>query len=96
MAVAKRPAMRRTKPYAERVQKLSVQSVRKHFDAYEDVEWDAPENHIDPEDPRWERPIDDPLGATAWYRALPQPIRARLGLHLVVGQLQVGLEFERV
>lgn len=86
----------RTHAYEERIHKLNRQSVNKHFDAYADVDWDAPENRIDPEDPRFERQPGDTLGATDWYRALPQPIRARLGLQLIVCQLKTGLEFERI
>jgi hypothetical protein len=76
------------------VRRLNEQSVRKHFDAYEDVAWD--EHPIDPTDPRWELGGFDPLGRTAWYQALPQPERARLGLHLVVAKMQVGYFFENV
>jgi hypothetical protein len=83
-------------PYAALLARLSHQSVVKHFDAYADVDWDAPELAIDGGDPRWELSIDDPLGATAWYRALPQPARARLGLDLVASKMKTGLEFESV
>jgi hypothetical protein len=85
----------RSESYGALVARLSRQSVTKHFDAYADVDWDAPGNAIEQTDPRWEVPADRPLGATAWYRALPQPTRARLGLHLIATQLKLGLEFER-
>src|SRR5260221_13287700 len=77
------------------VGRLSRQSVVKHFDAYADVDWDRPEHAIAQTDPRWEEHPDEPLGATSWYRALPQPTRARLGLHLIASQVKLGLEFER-
>jgi hypothetical protein len=83
-------------PYAVLLARLSHQSVVKHFDAFADVDWDAPELAIDAGDPRWELSGDDPLGATAWYRALPQPARARLGLDLVASKMKTGLEFESV
>jgi hypothetical protein len=82
--------------YAALLARLSRLSVTKHFDAYADVDWDAPEHAIAHDDPRWELPADRPLGATAWYRGLPQPTRARLGLHLAATQVKLGLEFERV
>lgn len=82
--------------HLERVAQLSRASVSKHFDAYDDIAWDDPEYQIDVHDPIWERGTDDPLGSTAWYQALPQPIRARLGLHLVVAQLKTGVAFESV
>ncbi len=78
--------------YRAHVHMLSRKSVEKHHDAYLDVPWD--EHAIDPHDRRLELPGDHPLGATAWYRALPQPARARLGLHIVAGALTTGIIFE--
>jgi len=86
----------RTESYAALVARLSRQSVTKHFDAYADVDGDAADAAIDHADPRWEQPAGRPLGDTAWYRALPQPTRARLGLHLIATQVKIGIEFERV
>src|SRR5690606_40071763 len=80
--------------YRALLQRLSQQSVAKHYDAYEDVAWDAPEHAIDPADPRFELLPSDPLGATAWYRGLPQPLRARFGLELVTSFAKIGLQFE--
>lgn len=51
---------------------------------------------IDPTDPRFELPPDNPLGGTEWYQALPQPTRARIGLHDVTNGMKVGLQFESV
>src|SRR5438093_991830 len=82
--------------YQHLLRRLSHQSVVKHFDAYADIDWDADEYRIDPEDPRWELGSDDVLGATAWYRAQPQAARARLGLHLVATKMKIGTQFENV
>src|SRR6059036_1731052 len=82
--------------YQHLLRRLSHQSVVKHFDAYADIDWDAADYRIDPEDPRWELGSDDVLGATAWYRAQPQATRARLGLHLVATKMKVGTQFENV
>jgi hypothetical protein len=76
--------------------RLSEQSVKKHFDAYADIDWDAPEMQIDPADPRWELWDDDPVGQTEWYRSLPQEERARIGLHRVVTAMKIGVQFESV
>ena len=76
------------------VQRLSEQSVTKHFDAYGDVPWD--EHEIDPTDPRWELRDNDPLARTEWYRSLPADTRARLGLFAVVSKMKTGLQFENV
>lgn len=82
--------------YRTLVERLSRQSVEKHFDAYADVAWDAPEMRIDPTDPRWEVLADDPLGSTEWYRSLPQEERARIGLHRVATAMKTGAQFESV
>lgn len=82
--------------YLKLLHRLSHQSVVKHFDAYADVDWDAPEMRIDASDPRWELDRDDPLGATAWYAAQPQPTRAAIGLHLFATFMKIGLQFESV
>lgn len=82
--------------YRRLLARLSHQSVVKHFDAYADVPWDDPAYAIDPADPRWELSDDDPLGATAWYRAQPQPLRARIGLHMTATFARIGWQFESV
>jgi hypothetical protein len=82
--------------YTDLIARLSHQSVVKHFDAYADVEWDAPDMQIDPDDPRWELNGDDPLGKTEWYRSQPQSVRARIGLQLIVENMKTGLQFESV
>ena len=82
--------------YEQLISRLSHQSVVKHFDAYADVPWDDPEYRIDPEDPRWELSDDDPLGATDWYKAQPQGVRARIGLDGIVTAMKTGLQFESV
>ncbi len=74
--------------------RISRQSVTKHFQAYVDVPWDDPEYAIDPADPRFALPETDPLGATAWYRAQPEAVRARIGLHMIANFLKIGVQFE--
>lgn len=82
--------------YLKVVDRLSRASVRKHFDAYADVPWEDPAFLIEPEDPRWERGATDPLGATEWYRGLPAPRRAALGLAISAFQMKMGLTFENI
>jgi len=43
----------RGETYARLLGRLSHQSVVKHFDAYADIDWEAAEFRVDPEDPRW-------------------------------------------
>jgi P-aminobenzoate N-oxygenase AurF len=85
-----------TDHFTELVERLSRQSVDKHFEAYVDVPWDDPEYAIDQTDPRWELDDDSGLGATEWYRSLPQEARARIGLHMIAANMKAGLQFESI
>ena len=89
-------AGRRREAFPDLVRRLSHQSVVKHFDAYADIDWDAPEMRIDPDDPRWELSREDMLGGTAWYRSQPAGIRSRIGLHMMATFMKIGLQFEGV
>ena len=40
--------------YAAQVEALSRASVHKYYRAFHDIDWDAPENALDPNDPRLE------------------------------------------
>jgi hypothetical protein len=82
--------------YEDTVRRLSRQSVTKHFDAYADVDWDAPEMAVDPDDPRFELPAVDPLGATTWYREQSPDIRAGIGLYRIAAAMKVGEQFESI
>jgi hypothetical protein len=83
-------------PYDALLGRLSRQSVHKRYECYRDIDWDAPEFRVDAADPRWILQPSDPLGATAWYRALPPSERSRLGLYRVATFMKVGLQFENV
>jgi len=82
--------------YRQLLARLSHQSVVKHYDAYADIPWEDPAYAVDPDDPRFELPADDPLGATRWYRSRPQPMRARIGLHMIATFARTGRAFESV
>jgi hypothetical protein len=82
--------------YHALIERLSRQSVVKHFDAYADIAWDDPEMRVDPSDPRWELSADEPLGMTAWYRSQPQAVRSAIGLHMIATFAKIGLQFESV
>jgi hypothetical protein len=82
--------------YEALLARLSRQSVHKRYECYRDIDWDAPEFRIDAADPRWSLLPTDPLGATAWYRALPPCERSRIGLYRVATFMKVGLQFENV
>lgn len=82
--------------YDEIVARLNRASVAKHHDAYVDVHWEDPALRLDPADPRWELPADDPLGATCWYQTRPATERARIGLAFTAYRMRRGMEFENV
>jgi hypothetical protein len=87
-------SQRSEQAYTDLVKRLSRQSVVKRFEAYVDVPWDDPAYALDPCDPRFELPEQEPLGATDWYKALPAPTRARLGAQLFTGFMKIGAQFE--
>jgi hypothetical protein len=76
--------------------RLSQQSVTKHYDAYADIPWDAPDFAIDPTDPRFIIEPTHPLAATTWYRAQPIEMQARIGLFGLATSMKRGVEFENV
>jgi hypothetical protein len=41
-------------------------------------------------------PDEDGLGASAWYRAQPPAVRARIGLHVYATFMKIGAQFEGV
>lgn len=82
--------------HTQLVRRLSEHSVTKHFDAYADVAWDAPEMRLDPRDPRLELRNDAGLGATEWYRSRRPELRAKIGLHVAAQQMRLGIDFESV
>jgi para-aminobenzoate N-oxygenase AurF len=76
--------------------RLSRQSVQKRYECYRDIDWDAPEHAIEPSDSRFILPATEPLGASEWYRSLPQPVQSRMGLYRLATFMKVGLQFENV
>lgn len=82
--------------YRQMLATLSEGSVHVHFDPYEDIAWDAPEMVLDPDDPRWILPDFDPLGATQWYKDLPQERQIEVGRARLACAIKVGLEFENL
>ena len=82
--------------YEALLQRLCRQSVNKRYEAFRDVDWDAPQHRVEPDDPRFVLPPTDPLGGTAWYQTLPPARRARIGLYRTATFMKVGLQFENV
>jgi P-aminobenzoate N-oxygenase AurF len=82
--------------FGRRVSRLSNLSTGTTFDAYRDIDWDDPALSIDASDPRFVLPLADPLGASAWYLALPEAEQARLGLLRVTACLTTAWQFENL
>jgi hypothetical protein len=82
--------------YRSTVGRLSDLSVRRRWEPFEEISWDADENVLDPTDPRWELPRWDPLGASEWYLDHGPEDRSGMGLARVAGLLQTGIDFEAV
>ena len=82
--------------YDEALETLSAGSVRMHFDAFADIDWDNPAYAIDRNDPRWVLPEAHPLGAHEWYRSLPQDRQVEIGLWSIAQMMKVGLHFENL
>lgn len=86
-----------TSSFLRLCERLSEASVRRRWDAYRDVDWDAPEHEVHPADPRWEAAMAwDPLGSSEWYRDQAPERRSAIGLYRQAGALKVAIEFERV
>ncbi|OHV03051.1 AurF N-oxygenase family protein [Mycobacterium talmoniae] len=76
---------------------LSEGSVRRRFDPYLDIAWDAPEMALDPDDPRWVlSPEVDPLGATWWYQHQPLDRQIEIGKWRTLNTVKVGAAFESI
>jgi hypothetical protein len=75
-------------------ERLSAASVQRRWEAYRDVDWADPDNTVDQDDPRWEVPPWDPLGASEWYRDQSNQRRSEIGLFRTMSFLKVGIEFD--
>lgn len=81
--------------YFDRVEALSRATVRRRFDPYVDIDWDAPENALEDDDPRWQLdPESAPLAATDWYAEQSLQRRIDMGRWITANTLKVTLQFE--
>lgn len=83
-----------TDSFRRLVERLSEASVQRRWEAYRDIDWSGPDLALDREDPRWEAPPWDPVGASAWYRDQSPARRSELGLRRIAVFLKAGIEFE--
>ena len=84
--------------YYSLISRLSKQSVDKHFNAYEDVDWDAEEMQIELGKGHWTLTDGqlDPIGSTQWYQGLDDLAKDKLGLYSVAIRMKFGLQFESI
>ncbi|MEC4611601.1 AurF N-oxygenase family protein [Tsukamurella tyrosinosolvens] len=81
--------------YEQTLTDLSEASVRRNFDPYLDIDWDAPELAIVPDDPRWVCDSRfDPIGRHPWYQAQPLAKQIEIGMWRQANVAKVGLQFE--
>ncbi|MCV7192125.1 AurF N-oxygenase family protein [Mycolicibacterium brumae] len=96
-SVAATTTTARNPQYAATLAMLSEGSVRRHFDPYADIDWDAPDMQMDPGDPRWVlSPTLDTLGGTEWYRNQPLERQIEIGRWRTLNSVKVGAAFESI
>lgn len=82
--------------YTDMLNTLSEGSVRRHFNPYIDIDWDASEFAVTPNDERWILPGTDPLGRHPWYQAQAVERQIEIGMWRQANVAKVGLHFELV
>ncbi|MCP2278498.1 AurF N-oxygenase family protein [Nocardia amikacinitolerans] len=91
------PDLEQAQKYAAKLLLLSEGSVNKHFDPFEDIDWDNPDYAADAGEERWILPRSaDPLGRHPWYLALPKHKQIELGKYRQANVAKVGLQFESI
>ncbi|MDO7867518.1 AurF N-oxygenase family protein [Nocardioides jiangxiensis] len=85
-----------TAEYHVLLRRLSEASVEKHFQAFRDIPWDAPEFEVDPHDPRFVLGEVDEIGAHPWYQSLPLERQVAIGRYRYAQVAKVGLQFEQL
>lgn len=82
--------------YVETLVTLSEASVRRHFNPYTDIDWDAPKFSVTRNDPRWVLPATDPLGDHSWYKAQPLEKQIAIGLWREANVAKVTAHLESI
>jgi hypothetical protein len=87
---------RQDRAYVDTLTTLSEGSVRRNFNPYTDIDWNAPEYEVTKDDPRWVLPASDPLGRHPWYKAQPLEKQIAIGMWRQANVAKVGLHFESI
>lgn len=82
--------------FTVQTERLCRASMQRRWEAYRDIDWDNAALAIHADDPCWELPTWDPVGASDWYRDQPAGSRYAIGLFRVAALLKVGIEFEAI
>ncbi|WP_228002319.1 AurF N-oxygenase family protein [Nocardia australiensis] len=91
------PDLEQAQEYAAKLLLLSEGSVNRHFDPFEDIDWDNPDYAADAGEERWILPVSgDTLGRHPWYLALSDEEKIRIGKYRQANVAKVGLQFESI
>lgn len=90
------PRQAKRESYDELLQRLSALSVRKCYDPYKDIDWEAKEHALVAGDPRLCIDPSHPLTQTAWYQGLDDDTRSRFGMQWTAQTLKYGIGLEAV
>ncbi len=91
------PVVAEAQAYAEKLLMLSEASVDRHFDPFEDIDWDAPDFDPNCKPERWVLVTSaDPIGRHPWYQALPLEQKIEIGKVRQANVAKVGLQFEAI
>lgn len=82
--------------YMGTIVRLNNASIHKYYLPYQDIEWDAPQNRIDLDDPAWSDEESVFIARTDWYRRQTQRVRNELGLRISVDAARLGVLFENI
>jgi hypothetical protein len=82
--------------YVDKLMTLSEGSVRRNFNPYTDIDWDAPEFEVIPDDDRWILPATDAFGRHPWYQAQSRERQIEIGMWRQANVAKVGLHFESI
>ena len=82
--------------YVDTLTTLSEGSVRRNFNPFTDIDWNAPEFAVTPNDERWILPSTDPIGQHPWYRSQSTERQIEIGMWRQANVAKVGLHFESI
>jgi hypothetical protein len=82
--------------YVASLSSLSEASVRRHFNPYTDIDWEAPEFAVTKNDARWVLSTTDPLGRHPWYQAQPLERQIEIGMWRQANNAKISLHLESI